>query len=353
MTRYTLYVLLVLGAAGAAALEPGTHELTVRTAEGRRAYRLHLPAAADADKPLPLVLFLHGGGGRSQEAAARYGWRELADEAGFIVAFPEGTPRPGAIRKRARYWNEGSGRGIDADSPPDDVAYLRAVIDDAAKQVKVDTSRVFVSGFSMGASMTWRLGVELPDRIAAVAPVSGHLWLNPDDVAKPTRRPPVLFIVGDADPLNPIDGGRVARRINGVAQKPAMKRSVRRWLTIHDIDIDIDIDTETDAEAEPKPFMTGQVTARTWRAGDDGALTYVVVRDLGHVWPGGTSPFPQRLVGKPTDALDATRAAWAFFQRVSAAAPPDDDALAELLRGATVRTDQDADRDTAPRILPP
>lgn len=46
----------------------------------------------------------------------------------------------------------------------------------------VDSSRIYLTGLSMGGFGSWTLAAQLPDRFAAVAPICGKG--NPDDAAK-------------------------------------------------------------------------------------------------------------------------------------------------------------------------
>lgn len=75
---------------------------------------MHVPASYDGKRPLPIVVMFHGGGGTAKDAMTETGWTEKADEAGFIVAFPEGVPpdpsKPGQFRHNPQAWNDGSKR---------------------------------------------------------------------------------------------------------------------------------------------------------------------------------------------------------------------------------------------------
>ena len=71
-----------------------------------------------------------------------------ADKYGFIVVYPSGTGRTPA----ALSWNGGNCCGFAMEKKIDDVAFIRAVLDDLEKVVKVDPRRVHAAGMSNGAS---------------------------------------------------------------------------------------------------------------------------------------------------------------------------------------------------------
>src|SRR5690242_15319095 len=114
-----------------------------------RHYLLHVPPGRG---PFPLVMMLHGAGGSAEFAAEETGWSKLADAAGFAVVYPEGVPAK--VQKAPKFltnpqeWNDGSGRGRH-----DDVGFLLAVLYDLRELV--DPSRIYVTGFSNGAGMTF------------------------------------------------------------------------------------------------------------------------------------------------------------------------------------------------------
>ena len=93
----------------------------------------------------------------------------------------------------------------------DDVAFISATIDRLEAGDGVDPDRVYVTGLSRGAMMTYRLGCELSGRVAAIAPVSGNMATadGSADVPCTLDRPvSVLAIHGTADGTIPIAGGK-------------------------------------------------------------------------------------------------------------------------------------------------
>ena len=146
--------------------------LSVTVGGAPRDYELHLPKGKAPAEPAPLVLVFHGGGGNAANAMRMSGMNAKADAEGFIVAYPDGSgPRPDALLT----WNAWRCCGPALDKKVDDVAFVRALVDDLARHYPVDRKRVYATGFSNGAMLTYRLGCELGDVFAAIAPVAGAL----------------------------------------------------------------------------------------------------------------------------------------------------------------------------------
>ena len=117
----------------------------------------------------PLVILLHGLGGSGAHLfqAGRLG--ELARAHRLFVVAPDGTPD----RARRLFWNAGDACCNFDRLAIDDVARLRALIDEWRARPGVDPARVYVVGFSNGGFMAHRLACDAADRIAAVASIAG------------------------------------------------------------------------------------------------------------------------------------------------------------------------------------
>jgi len=152
----------------------------------------------------PLVLSLHGSGGIAAGQQAAVALDPLADQDGFITAYPQAAiPYGGGFE-----WHVPGvplNQGPEPPDAPDDVGYVAAAIDAIDRQFHVDRSRIFASGFSGGARMTSSLGCDLPE-IVAIAPMSGVRYPAPC-AARPLT---VIAFHGSADPTNPYDGNGAA-----------------------------------------------------------------------------------------------------------------------------------------------
>jgi len=292
-------------------LSSGHHRFTL-TADGlERTYIVHVPSNYDARTQFPLVVMLHGGGGTASTALWETGWVEKADKSGFIVVFPNAMARDPSRRssfaRNPQLWNDGSERFYPGQKAPDDVRFITAVLDDLSARLMIDRKRVFVTGFSNGASMSFRVGAELSIRVAAIAPVAGALWFDPP-VFK--RSVSMCYITGTADPLNLIEGG-VPKLASGGSDevrakpKPPVRESILKWVKA------------LDAPVTPASVSNSNgVRTETYGPGRDGAeVVYIAVDGLGHTWAGGRSLLPESMVGETSDKIKATDIIWDFFQK--------------------------------------
>lgn len=149
-----------------------------------RNYVLHIPPQYNEDDSLPLLINIHGGNGTPQQQETMTGMNTKADSEGFFVLYPNGTMLPVGYTG----WNAGEW----THSGVDDVGFISALLDTLKSSYKVDTLRIYATGFSIGAMMCHRLACELSERIAAVAPVEGGLTLDDWNSCKPKRLIPVM-----------------------------------------------------------------------------------------------------------------------------------------------------------------
>jgi polyhydroxybutyrate depolymerase len=172
----------------------GDFERMVDVGGESRRVLLHVPAGLPADAPVPLVIVLHGFTESPEDIRDTTHFDEVADERGFIVAYPEG---------KNGSWNGGTCCGLSELMGEADVAFVSAAIDDVAGAYCVDAGRVHAAGFSNGGFMAHRLGCELADRIASIGVVAGQESLASCAPARPIA---VLQIHGTSDPVVPFGG---------------------------------------------------------------------------------------------------------------------------------------------------
>jgi len=296
--------------AGGAYEKPGDHSLTLFVDGLERTYNVHVPSAYNRKTHLPLVIMLHGGGSTARAAIWETEWAVKADKEGFLVAFPNAMARspsgPSSFSDNPQLWNDGSDRFYAGQRAPDDVGFISAMLDDLSARFALDKQRIFVAGFSNGASMSFRAGVQLSHRIAAIAAVAGALWVDPPIFMHPVS---LCYITGTADPLNPIEGG-VPRLATGASDKvrakpkPPVRTSILKWVRA----------LGGDPKATSVSYVRGVLT-ETYLGLNVGEVTCITVDKLGHTWPGGRSLLPESMVGAKSSRIRANDVIWDFFQK--------------------------------------
>ncbi len=286
-----------------------TMDETIVVGDLKRTYKAHVPPHSTSASALPLVIVMHGGFGNGYAIEMQSEMSKLADRAGFVTAYPEGLGKS-LMPTIGRSWNGGGCCNPALARKIDDVAFIAAMIDDIAKKVNIDRNRVYATGLSNGAIMSYRLACDLSDRIAAIAPVGG-----PDTTlsCNPVRPVSVIHFHGTDDPCSPIKGGPgggCAAKALGFEPKPifdtpSIPEIVKIWAAR--------------IKAPPEPRTTlhkGAVTCTTYGPGLQGAeATLCAIEGGGHTWPGGVDKLSESLVGSVNRDISANELMWEFFQR--------------------------------------
>jgi polyhydroxybutyrate depolymerase len=167
-----------------------------------RPYGLKVPAGYDGDRPVPLVVLLHGYTSNGETQANYFGMPAVADEAGFLLATPNGT----RDRLGNRFWNATDACCDWFRTGVDDVAYLDAMIDEITAEHRVDPARVFLVGHSNGAFMAHRYACDRSRRVAAIVTLAGMQWKDENN-CKPESPVSVLHVHGRYDTTVRYEGG--------------------------------------------------------------------------------------------------------------------------------------------------
>lgn len=168
--------------------------------DGReRDYILRLPEGVE--RP-PLIVVLHGGGGRGRQIDRHTGLTQQAVAQGFALVYPDGVDRQ---------WNDGRGdpNAKDDATRVDDVGFLSALVADLGARGLVDPDRVFVMGVSNGGMMTYRMLCERADLFMGAVAVVANLPKAMAPLCDPSRPVPLMVLNATADPLMPYDGGDI------------------------------------------------------------------------------------------------------------------------------------------------
>ncbi|HEY6241301.1 MAG TPA: alpha/beta fold hydrolase [Burkholderiales bacterium] len=298
--------------AHAVALAPGDHRFTVAAGGMERSYIVHVPPAPAGSA---VVINFHGGGGEAESHQKYVRMDALADREGFITVYPYGT---GASKTRLLTWNAGTCCGSAARNKVNDVGFVAALLDDLALRTPYDQGRVYATGLSNGAMMVYRLAAELPERIAAIAPVAGMMA---PETFKAVRPVPIVHIHSVDDPRALYQGGLgppfpfTSARVMHLPVEETMSK----WIGFEGCG-------RRPVEGERREWRTraGMHTAtRIAFSGCRGGAEVLLwkLTGAGHVWPGGTRDYLTRWLGPSTMVIDANEEIWRFFVRFAIPQP--------------------------------
>lgn len=279
-------------------LAAGDHQRTLVVDDLERTAIVHIPPTYSPEKPIPVVLAIHGYAMRATAMIGFSGLNETADEKGFVVVYPNGTgPKP------LLSWNAG-GFGDGLGTRAEDVEFFNLLLDDVCSIIHVDKKRIYACGMSNGGMMCYRLAAEMSHRIAAIAPVAGTM---PNVEVNPERPVSVIHFHGTSDKLVPYnmddEGGRFWLRLKSVAD------SIQSW-----VQLDGCKDKPTSVDVLSKPEDEMKVTRQTYGPGKDGTeVVLVTIEGGGHTWPGQVPPF--RMLGESTMSISANQLIWEFFEK--------------------------------------
>jgi len=276
-------------------------------------------------KKLPLVLDLHGSSSSGLQQMAGDGIRAIADREGFAVVAPDGavpfSPAPGFA---GFAWNiPGVPLVGTTVYPPagtrDDVQFLSHAIDAVQSVACIDANRIYATGVSGGGRMASQLACDLPDRIAAIAPISGVRFPKASDTppntvsCRPGRAVPVIAIHGVWDPVNafaatpPPDAATLPAKINppvaGSSWSYSAEEAVTRWARNNGC--------RPDPKVKAKTPNIDVVTYRGCKGNGDVVL--YKVKNSGHASPGHGNPAYDSLLNPTNAEVDGTQVAWDFL----------------------------------------
>jgi len=256
-----------------------------------RTYWVHLPAGYTNSVPHPLVLNFHGYTSNGVQQMNYSLMNTVADTAGFISVYPDGINNS---------WNVGFGLAAYF-TGVDDVGFTNALIDTLIAHYNIDQEQIFATGMSNGGYFSNRLACELPNRIAAIASVTGPMTDSTRAYCNPSRKVPVMHIHGTSDGIVPYNGG---------AQSMSVQELVDFW-TDHD---------NCPVSSTDTPYTNVSTTDNCTATRKDFApcdneseVVLIEITNGGHTWPGAAVDIA--MYGNTNRDFFASGVIWDFFRK--------------------------------------
>jgi len=181
---------LLPGASAPTPAEPGgapTGFIQRGRNDQRSEYTLYIPEDYSPDRPLPLIVALHGGYGQGSEYV--WTWLRPARSRGYAILAPKSF-----------------GNTWDMTMQSIDTRSVLRMLDEVAREYSIDRDRVYLTGLSDGGIFTYILGIEQSHLFRGLAPVAGALHLAVDQMLREGRGKdtPIFVVHGVHDFIFPV-----------------------------------------------------------------------------------------------------------------------------------------------------
>ena len=241
-------------------------DTSVGVAGGERSFELALPTDMSANKPVPLLILLHGFNGQATRIASLTNLETLAPDVGIALASPQGIDEPAT-------WH------YNAQADLGDAEFLDSMYDALTQSPCIDADNVWLSGFSAGSGYTAVFGCPRADRFAGLLMVSG---LTPP-ICPEQSGLDLLIFHGIEDSVVPFGGGDRAAGGETV-NLASVPESAAGWAD--------------QAGCDPAPVDSTYGDANrsittTWSAcAGESTVRLVAHEGMGHTWPVRTQSTP-------------------------------------------------------------
>ncbi len=186
-------------------LNGGWNEFRYLDGETSLPFQIFIPDDYDPAKRYPLMMFLHGDGSNGQSVDSIL----LGDEAvtvrralveiGECIAVVPAAPSPWlVVPNDAHVVYPYRSYSMEDAVPSAHLLAAEKLLDECIAHLRVDSSRVYLTGYSRGTMASWYLLSQTPEKFAAAVVCSGA---GDPDSAYRFKDVPVWLFMGDADPL--------------------------------------------------------------------------------------------------------------------------------------------------------
>ncbi len=283
----------------------GKNRYTTIVDGDEREYFVHVPREYNNAQPTAVVFMLHGTTGTGEKFYTISGWKEVGDDENILTVFPTSWKyflTQGTDTLYQTKWNvtpDCEWALLPGQTGRDDIKFLRKIILELRFRFNVDTSRIYLEGFSNGGQMAAKCAIEMSDKFAAIAENAGSFYLN-NITYTPLRKLPVLFQIGNEDfgpgvAQNPVD----LALFDTLLRTPGNFYYNVKWAHIRNFSLDSTYTLSGNNYAARVADFHGPVLTDTLNV-----FKMVYVKGLGHIYPNGENHW-----------MEAARSHWAWMRR--------------------------------------
>lgn len=282
---------------------PGDYLFSILHQEIPRYYKVHVPKTYTGKESVPLLFVFHGGGGDMEIQSNEEYYHQISksEEIGNIVVFPNGYSeyKSGKIAT----WNAGNCCGEAKKQNIDDLGFVKSILKHLKQKLNVDEKRIFSTGMSNGAMMSYQLACFMTEDFAAITAVAGTD--NTID-CKPQKPISIFHIHAKNDDRVLFYGGAGSSFTDRtlVTDFVSVNKSISKWVQFNG------------CQTVPKIVLKNQgAQCEEYSGCKDGVkVKLCVTEDGGHSWPGGKKPSILLGGGPPSKAISANEEMWDFFK---------------------------------------
>ncbi len=246
-------------------LAPGVYVRTMMIDGVTRQYRVYVPKDVEKPTGLPLVVLLHGLGADGETVAKATEMDKQSTVEGYMLVCPDA----GGPDKR---WNPGV---PDADKGLlDDTKFLSRLVAVLKSTIQTDPRRIYMAGYSSGATMTYKMALTIPDELAAVVAVTSTpeaIWMKDLRKLQPV---PLMIVAGEDDKHTPYK-----KQPKPPISRMTVKDTIDAWVRINKCKTPPSIREAEDGGVTIEEYSGASPLSR---------VTLLTVHRSEHDWPGTT-----------------------------------------------------------------
>lgn len=289
---------------------PGEYKRELLSSGGiERSFSYYLPSNLQSGAALIFVLHGSMGSGDQMREQTGYEFDLLAQTHQFVPVYADGFEN---------HWNDcRASADYSANTQNiDDVSFIRQMIAAFVERYNIDPSKVFVTGHSNGGHMAYKLALEAPHLVRAIAPISASLPVDENlDCEKSAVPVSVAIFNGTEDPVNLYEGGLVS--LFGNSSRGTVLSSMdtaRYWASL--AGANVELSPETIRFPEVDGVTTTSVTAKRWLGNNAVEVRLYTLEGSGHVIPSKRVQFP-RIIGPSAGDISGPEEIVVFFSSIA------------------------------------